>query len=66
LYSGLHVRHVVELENVGVLCRSDDPDPVTEEVFLQELLGEVLDITLGEGDVRGDGQLVTCKMRSKQ
>ena len=33
------------------------PNPVTQGVLLEELFGEVLEIPLGEGDVRGHGNL---------
>ena len=48
---------VVEAELVGVLGRSDNPNPVAESVLLQEFLREVLEVTLRDGDVGGDGQV---------
>ena len=47
--TGRHVSpnvHKVKVEKLGV------PNPVTEGVLLQELFGEVLEVPLGEGDVR--------------
>ena len=41
---------VVEAELVRVLGRSDDANPVTELVLLQELLGKVLEVALGKWD----------------
>jgi hypothetical protein len=46
---------VLELE--GLLVSSNDTEPVTELVLLQETLGKVLEITLGEGNVGSDGDL---------
>lgn len=54
---GEHVLDVVEAELVSILGGSDDPDPVTEGVLLQELLGEVLKVPLGDGDVGGHGDV---------
>lgn len=43
---------------VGLLVASDDVEPVTELVLLQELLGQVLEIALGVGNSHtGDGDL---------
>ena len=53
--TGRHVSpnvHTVKVEKLGV------PNPVTEGVLLQELFGEVLKVPLGEGDVRGHGELL--------
>lgn len=56
------VLDVVEAELVGVLGRSNDTNPVAEGVLLQELLGEVLEVALRDGDVRSDGQVgVACE-----
>jgi hypothetical protein len=52
---------VVDLEVpelVGVLGRGDDAEPVAEVVLLQVLLREVLKVPLGEGDGRGEDDLV--------
>lgn len=35
----------------------DIPNPVTQSVLLEELFGEVLEVPLGEGDVRGHSDL---------
>ena len=51
----LNLRNVVETELVVVLGGGNDTDPVTEAVLLEELFGEVLQIPLGERNVRGDG-----------
>ena len=51
---------VVDLEVsqlIGVFLVCDHPEPVSEVVLLQILLGEVLEISLGEGDVGGEYQL---------
>jgi hypothetical protein len=50
------------LEREGGLVSSDNTEPVSDLVLLQELLGKVLDVSLGElkrvvGD--GDGNLVS-------
>jgi len=45
---------VEELEGVGVLGGSDNTEPFTHLVLLEELLGEVLEVTLREGDGRSD------------
>ena len=36
------------------------PEEVLERVLLQVLLGEVLQVALGEGDLRGEDELVAC------
>lgn len=46
---------VLELE--GLLVSGNDTEPVTELVLLQETLGEVLEVTLGERNVGSDGDL---------
>lgn len=38
----------------------DIPEEVLERVLLQVLLGEVLQVALGEGDLRGEDELVAC------
>ena len=54
-------RDVVEAELVRVLRGRDDADPVPQRVLLEELFGEVLDVPLGERDVRRHGDLrVAC------
>jgi hypothetical protein len=45
---------LVRLDGVGLLASGDDAAVITEEVLLEELLGEVLDVALGEGDLGGD------------
>jgi len=45
-------------EGVGVLGGSDDSEEVLEVVLLQVLLGEVLEVSLGEGDGGGKDELV--------
>ena len=52
------IRNVVELERVVVFRGGNDTDPVPQAVLLQELFGEILEVSLGEGDVGGDGDLV--------
>merc|ERR1719510_1966327 len=44
-------------ELVAVLGASHHTQPVPQVVLLQILLREVLQVSLGEGDVRGEGQL---------
>merc|ERR1719461_1783400 len=44
-------------ELVAVLGAGDHTQPVPQVVLLQILLGEVLQVSLGEGDVGGEGQL---------
>lgn len=44
-------------ELIGTLVRGNDTEPVTELVLLEELLGKVLEVTLGELLVGGDGDL---------
>lgn len=57
----LYVRNVVEPQFVDIGGNSDNSDPVTELVLLQELFGEVFKVSLGESDVGSDGQLsLTC------
>ena len=42
---------------------SDNTEPITNLVLLQELLGEVLEITLGESNVGNNGDLVVSRAR---
>merc|ERR1719412_3008924 len=44
-------------ELVAVLGAGHHTEPVPQVVLLQILLGEVLQVSLGEGDVRSEGQL---------
>ena len=44
-------------ELIGTLVRGNDTEPVAELVLLEELLGKVLEVTLGELLVGGDGDL---------
>merc|ERR1719510_2675044 len=44
-------------ELVAVLGAGHHAQPVPQVVLLEVLLGEVLQVPLGEGDVRGEGQL---------
>merc|ERR1719431_1647852 len=51
---------IVDLEVsqlVAVLGAGNHTQPVPQVVLLQILLSEVLQVSLGEGDVRGEGQL---------
>ena len=51
---------VVDLEVsqlIGVLGRCHHPQPVPEVVLLEVLLGEILQVSLGEGDVGGEADL---------
>jgi hypothetical protein len=42
--------------------QAGSPDVVSDLMFLQKLLGEILQVPFGEGDGRGHGELVdTCK-----
>ena len=55
---------LVVLEGEGSLVGSNNTQPITDLVLLQELLGEVLDVSLGElerrvGDRQDDGRTVT-------
>lgn len=52
---------ITELE--GLLVRSNDTEPVTDLVLFQELLGEVLEVTLGESNVGDNGDLVISRTR---
>lgn len=47
----------------GLLVSSDNTEPVTDLVLLQELLGEVLEVTLGEGNVSNNSDLVVSRAR---
>ena len=44
-------------ELVAVLGVGNHTQPVSQVVLLQVLLGEVLQVSLGEGDVRGEADL---------
>merc|ERR1719509_527419 len=53
----LFILLIVDLEVsefVGVLGVSDNTKPIPEVVLLEVLLGEVLEVPLGEGDVAGE------------
>lgn len=39
--------NLVVLDNIGLLIRADDPQPVPQLMLLQELLGQVLQVALG-------------------
>ena len=58
LLLGLVLVHLEVPERVGVLGGGDDAQEVLKRVLLKVLLGEVLDVSLGEGDVRGEDELV--------
>lgn len=45
-----------ELEGVGVLVGRDDTEPLAHLVLLEEGLGQVLEVALGEVDLGGDGK----------
>ena len=45
------------LDLVGIFAVCDDVEELSETVSLEVLLGEVLEISLGEGDVSSDGDL---------
>lgn len=45
------------LEGVGVLVGRDHTEPLAHLVLLEELLGQVLEVPLGEGDARGNRKL---------
>jgi len=49
---------VEELERVAVLSSSNDTDPVPESVLLQELFGQVLEVTFRQRDTRSNGDFV--------
>lgn len=52
---------VTELE--GLLVSSNNTEPITDLVLLQELLGEVLEVTLRESNVGNNGDLVVGRTR---
>lgn len=54
---------VVELEGVDSLARRDDSQPVSELVLLQELLGEVLQVSARELSVCDDNDLASSLAR---
>jgi len=41
-------------EEVSVVCAGNDTDIITQQLLLQELLGQVLEVTLGESDFGRD------------
>lgn len=51
------------LDLKALLAGSDDTEPVTELAALEVLLGEVLEVALGEGDRRGDPDLALALAR---
>jgi len=54
---------VVELESVGVLIGGDNTEPLAHLVLLEELLGQVLEVALGEGDRGRDLELAGADAR---
>lgn len=46
-----------------MLIRSNDTEPITDLVLFQELLGKVLEVTLGEGNVGDNSDLVIGRAR---
>jgi len=62
LLSGVADVEVAELVGLGV--GSDDTDPITDAVFLEELLGKVLQVLLGEASSAADDNLVTLTLDS--
>lgn len=48
---------VPELVHGAVLVGGDHAQPVADVVLLEELLGEVLEVALGHGNLGGDGDL---------
>lgn len=62
----LVVRDVEELDLVTLLGGGDDTEPVTELLLAEVLLGQVLEVTLGEGDVGVDPDLaLACRVRKR-
>lgn len=62
----LVVRDVEELDLVALLGGGDDTEPVTELLLAEVLLGQVLEVALGEGDVGVDPDLaLTCNAVEK-
>ena len=57
LIVGLLVVDLEVSELIAVLGVGHNTEPVPEVVLLQVLLGEVLEISLGEGDIGGEGNL---------
>jgi len=49
-----HAADIEESQLIGVLIRSDNTNEIAKHALLQVLLGEVLEITLREWDLRGD------------
>ena len=46
-----------------MLVSSNNTEPITDLVLLQELLGKVLEVTLGESNVGNNGDLVVSRTR---
>lgn len=62
----LVVRDVEELDLVTLLGGGDDTEPVTELLLAEVLLGQVLEVTLGEGDVGVDPDFaLACRVRKR-
>ena len=55
------IKRVSEQTDCEVLEEMSLPDPVTELVLFEVLLREVLEVALGEWNVCGDSDLVTCE-----
>ncbi len=63
----LVVRDVEELDLVTLLGGGNDTEPVTELLLAQMLLGQVLEVALGEGNVGVDPDLaLTCNERNEK
>lgn len=56
LWEDTRVSRARENSEPGYLApkKKNAPEPLSHEVLLQELLGEVLEVSLGERDRRGD------------
>lgn len=57
LSGSLNILNVEEANLVGRLAGGDDLEPITELLLLEELLDEILEVTLGEGSLGLDGDL---------
>ena len=62
----LVVRDVEELDLVTLLGGGNNTEPVTELLLAEMLLGQVLEVTLGEGNVGVDPDLALTCFREKR
>jgi hypothetical protein len=56
--------NIIEAELIGILARCNNPQIIAQGIFLEELLCEILQVSLRKGNVRRncDFVLVCCEL----